>query len=321
MNPIFYQYRNQDNNLDKLIKLFEEEDWCFIKADPNYFHTYIWPDIILSEKEGKMTPFENSELNPNNKENFSIELLGCYEFKDNRWENEGSVVLYVPKIKQAAYQYWVDNFSKKGAYNIDDEEYYTKALSTIILIHEFVHWIMHWIESPGFIDEKLKKQFIPFKYSIKDEIYFQESIAQLFTKFICEDSNDLRDIFIWLENHQPSQYNSYKLFSGYNNSKKFIKIFLNEIQFMRQYNLQSYGILDCLLKMQDEINEFENSVVMNIKSNKKNAEFRFEKLLLAKEDEMYTSKIKNQLISIIKNEFQDLSYKYRGIITGEKFGI
>ena len=142
MNPIFYQHRNLPNKLDELIKKFESKEWIFSKVNTDYFHEYFWPDIVLSDKDIKLQLIEGidnpSEDTPEGK--FIIELLGSY---NHVHEKEGQVTLYIPKIKETAHQYFIDKFIG-NTYDVEAEKYFTELLSTVILIHEFVHLNPQW---------------------------------------------------------------------------------------------------------------------------------------------------------------------------------
>lgn len=297
MNPIFFQFRNEINHLDRLIKLFELDGWVFEKATTDYFHDYSWPDIRISDKAGILPHFDNDTKD--SEENYGIELLGCYNQADGNI-NEGIVTLYMPKIKQVAYSYWNHKFAARGLYDLDAEKYFTELVSTVILIHEFVHWIIHWIGSPGFIDYKITHRYRDLNYSNKDEVYFHESLAQLFTKFICTDSSELYNLFEWLENRQPRQYTAYKGLINDNELDRGVSKILRLLLFMRQYDLQSFDILQLLFEI--KIDEVDDSECLDLEvddiqqtficTNIKIANYYFQQLLSASNEQVNKQSLK-----------------------------
>jgi len=311
MHPIFYQYRSASNQLDKLIQLFEENGWHFHKANPNYFHEYYWPDIVLSDKDATLPEIilsdkdstlpEIDQINKVQRNNkYIIELLGSYDSID---EKEGRVTLYIPKIKETTHDYFLYKFPTK-TYDFNAEKYFTELLSTIILIHEFVHWIIHWIKCPGFIDKNSMHRYKSMDYSNLDEVYFHESLAQLFTNFICRDSSDLYDMFDWLEKGQPNQYTAYKDLIINNNLDDTIGAVLREIEFMRQYDLQSFDVLKELLMYNiDEIDDsecldFDEPELIDICVYRKVSNYYFQKLF-----ELGSNKLTDKVYNKIKKNF------------------
>ena len=202
---LLFQFNLDDNPIDSLIESFEKLGWD-IRPNLNgaYFHKYNWPDIILSEKKLK----DFSEDNYGN-----IDLMGCYKSEDNTWLFEGQVVLYYEVIKKVA-----DKYVKEELLKTSDDIGYSEEinetillLSKIVMYHEFVHWIMHWIESPQLSENKfLSRKYIPIKYEEDDNIEFHEAFAQLFTKFFCEIDSKRKKIFEWLEKGQTRPYTIYK---------------------------------------------------------------------------------------------------------------
>jgi hypothetical protein len=204
MNPVFYQYHREKNILDSLIHEFAKREWLFDEMPTDYFHQYRWPDIVLSDKEAVLELPDELK----NETDKSIELLGCYEPDTNRLK-EGRVVLFVPKIHETTKEY-IRYLNKDNSYEPNKEEIkkYVELLTTLVLIHEFTHWIVQ----AGVFRLKNNTDFsspLELKYDDKDSIFFHETIAQIFTNYICCKDEELKGMFFWLEEGQPIQYRIY----------------------------------------------------------------------------------------------------------------
>jgi len=185
MNPVFFQY-SKDNILDQVINLFVEKGWkSFQKGDHFLNHCYMWPDIVLSDKKNGIIGEKG------------IEALGTYT-PNKKTIKDGTVTLYIQTIKSTAQEY---KEQQKLILSLDE---IIEKLSTLVLIHEFTHWII----AIGFG----RDQIIPAKleYSCKDSIYFHESLAQIVTNYFCSKDPTLKHIFDWIEKGQPQAYSVYK---------------------------------------------------------------------------------------------------------------
>ncbi len=204
MNSVFYQYYRENNILDGLIQEFAKRNWLFDKMPYDYFHQYRWPDIVLSDKEHHFLWHENKSQQEIEKEfPYTIELLGCYQ-SVNSAEKEGLVILYMPKIRETAHEFLKENGMSKNELPI-----YNELLTTLIMIHEFTHWIFHAI--PFTLSNNLPKQIDAFKYNDQDSVSYHETLAQIFTNYFSLKSPELNRLFKWLENKQPSVYRNYRL--------------------------------------------------------------------------------------------------------------
>lgn len=204
MIPVFFQYKfNLSSFLDKLIEEFacETRAWEFNQIPQGYVHKYLWPDIVLSDRDAVMDSFDDMGCNQNEHDfPFMLELLGCYAPKNNNNDPDGEVILFMPKIIKAAEAFVVDYQSYDLKKCIED-------LTLIVLIHEFTHWIVH---TGVFKIGSEKARYLHHEYSDKDTIYFHESIAQIITNYFCSKEDDLWKLYCWLEHKQPEQYHAYK---------------------------------------------------------------------------------------------------------------
>jgi len=244
-STLFFNFHHTENLIDDLISIFENSNWKTKKAKHTYFHKFLWPDIVLSEKQA-ILQFDDhqKEQGYDESEDFRIELLGSYNCNCESWNNEGTIVLYYNKILEVTDHYLKDKgipLTKEDA-----REFFIETLSTIVLIHEFVHWIMHWIESPDFINKSnFNKGFIHFEYSSIDNVEFHEGFAQLFTSCICESNSYLEDMFNWLVVKQPSQYKVYEQLKKIKKEDS-INNAIHILEFTRSFNLQSFAIAKSL---------------------------------------------------------------------------
>jgi hypothetical protein len=184
-SSLFYQFHIKNCLVDtELLDHFKNDGWHLKKNEDPFFTKYEWPDIILSKDIIQ---------------DDSIEALGCYRtYKDFR--QEGSIVLYYNKILKTASNYKKDRSSSESIEKI------VQYLTNIILVHEFVHWLMHYV-NPG---TKLPFKRVKVKYKELDEKEFHECFAQLFTFYFVSNKGGLyKDIFDWLEFGQPNQYKVY----------------------------------------------------------------------------------------------------------------
>ena len=216
--------------LDKLISHFDNSKWQISKSKSDYFHKYKWPDIVLSNKEYKREGLEGRD----------IELMGSYGPNDSNWLNEGQVTLYYEKIYEVSVSFVQEKLKVKPT--IDFNVCVTKtieSLSTIVLIHEFVHWIMHWIESPQLSNNKfISRKYLPVLYNEDDNIYFHEAFAQLFTHFIIKSNTGLEEIFDWLVEGQTEPYKKYESLNKFENIESAISL----LTFLKEIGSQSFII-------------------------------------------------------------------------------
>ena len=229
--------------INDLIKLFIDEKWSinYDSLKKNDF-PYDLPDIVLSKRikqysdllkqiRDEMIINEKSEkkineelkelvneelkeldildyLNPSGTQNQkfrnAIELMGAYKV-EKTGEQEGSIYLYYEKIRLVAMEY--NAFKSKDPANPNPIKFIdliVESLTSLVLYHEFIHWIMHWM-SPPYVGEA-----VPIKYDSADSINYHEGFAQLFTFWYAQDDELRKDIFNWLSPQQPPQYSKYE---------------------------------------------------------------------------------------------------------------
>ncbi|MFD3409058.1 hypothetical protein SKC37_10345 [Aquirufa sp. HETE-83D] len=219
-SSIFYQFHVDKCLVDShLLDHFKNDGWHLRENEDQFFAKYEWPDIILSKDIIK---------------DDSIEALGCYKTYTN-YRREGSIVLFYNNILETANQYKVNKSSAESLEKI------VQYLTTIVLVHEFVHWLMHYV-NPG---TKLPFTRVKVKYEVLDEIEFHECFAQLFTFYFVNNKGGLyKDIFDWLELRQPSQYTVYKVLIT-TGVKKPDSIYL--LKLCKALDVQSYNHLKALI--------------------------------------------------------------------------
>jgi len=192
-SSIFYQFHVNNCIVDsQLLDHFYSAGWKLIENEDPFFTKYEWPDIKLSKSIIKF--LDDDEQGNNRDYEFAIELLGCYQLNKDCTE-EGTVILYYEKIKSTAERYINETKSTTGLEIVIDR------LTTIVLIHELVHWLIHYV-SP--------KAPVEFRYKKIDELNFHEGFAQIFTHWFANKKGGLYlDIFSWLVKKQPPQYHAY----------------------------------------------------------------------------------------------------------------
>ena len=198
-SSIFYQFHVNNCIVDsELLDHFRKAGWGLEVNDDQFFTKYKWPDIKLSKS---IILFLDDDQDNNSDFEFAIELLGCYQLKKDYTE-EGTVILFYEKIKSAAERYIDETRSTTSLEIVIDR------LTTIVLIHELVHWLMHYV-SAGVCS----KSPVGIRYKKFDELEFHEGFAQIFTHWFANNKGGLYlDIFSWLVKKQPPQYHSYNKF-------------------------------------------------------------------------------------------------------------
>ena len=199
-SSIFYQFHLKNCLVDSgLLDYFKREGWSLQESKDPFFTKYEWPDIKLSKS---IKTFLDDDQDKYHDFRFAIELLGCYQPEIDSTQ-EGTVILFYEKLKEAAEQYNLETGSISSLEKVIDR------LTTLVSLHEFVHWLMHYV-SPGIC--KLKP--VGIRYKKYDELEFHEGFAQIFTHWFAQKKGGLyRDIFEWLSRNQPPQYRAYiKLF-------------------------------------------------------------------------------------------------------------
>jgi hypothetical protein len=193
MAPVFFQFK-KNNKIDSFLEIFENNGWILPESFSNTLTKYEWPDIVLSKaiRDGQ----------------FSMDLLGQYRYVGN---NEGQVILFYESIMHAAKGYY--NTNPLGC-NEKTLNSYFEDLSKVVLIHEFVHWLMHHIDcleiDPYGTGVRSSCYGSGFINNTPDSLNFHEGLAELFTYLFIKDNKSLLDIFVWVNNQSPAQYQCYK---------------------------------------------------------------------------------------------------------------
>ena len=193
-SSLFYQFHIKNCLVDSgLLDHFYSAGWKLTKNEDPFFTKYEWPDIKLSKSIKNFLDDDKEQ-----DFGFAIELLGCYQ-PESDCLLEGTVILYYEKIKEAAEHYILETASTAPLENVIDR------LTSIVLIHELVHWLMHYV-SPGICNLKP----VGIRYKKFDELEFHEGFAQIFTHWFAQKKGGLyRDIFKWLSANQPPQNQAY----------------------------------------------------------------------------------------------------------------
>lgn len=252
---IFFQFK-KENILDELIKLFIiQGKWKVDKTNSDFFHVYQWPDIILADRRNFL---ENQKLSLDKN---AIELLGSYS---KRGDNIGEVTIYKPAILDCINDFLI--FKGVISHSFDEKKKYIRILTEIILIHEFVHWLVDFGESPeltqkwtktqeagfrlGLIPERNYVSKLPiFKYDCYDSISYHETISQIFTNYYCNlIGGEHWIIFDWLQSIQPSQYTDYKKILPVKIENEHLDLVFDILNFTREIGIQSNETLIILAK-------------------------------------------------------------------------
>jgi hypothetical protein len=163
---------------------------------------------VLSDKEATYRLPNYSDLKKEHP--YTIELLGCYTHDDTP-EKEGNVILYMPRIQQTALNFAVFKTGiPQSSFSEEDKKHFVELLTTLILIHEFTHWVMHWGNSPNIFVKNQYNHSKVIEYNSIESIQFHETIAQVLTNYFCAKNESLWELFLWLSNRQPPLYNQYR---------------------------------------------------------------------------------------------------------------
>ena len=96
------------------------------------------------------------------------DLLGAYSLIGFHPASEGTIIIYYEKMMSYAVDYVNDQPIIDGDYRKEVIKCY-EAISAIILLHQFLHWIMH-----------CKVGFVPLKYEIITEEKFHKGVCPIF---------------------------------------------------------------------------------------------------------------------------------------------
>ena len=223
--------------IQKLLYIFGNTDYPFIPKEYGTNGLAVpfphLPTITLSDKRPKATD-EVIGIN---------DLLGAYIMKDWDTKEEGTVVMYHEAIWDAVVDYKASDTSI-----VCTTEECFDALVSIVAVHEFVHWKMHYYVG-----------FAPLKYETADEISFHEGIAQLITwqviKKVAQEGYKygqlVSDLFLWLADRQPKAYRMYKVIKEADEDGKIIRYreLFKLLKWFKVARLQSFEAIKPFLKM------------------------------------------------------------------------
>jgi len=308
-------FHDSTKMLDNLIKILKENHWTVYNG--NSFHEYQWPDIVLSERKIKisegewdtdylgayfLTPLAIGEMECLNKCNEKYESI----------EDEGYVVLYENTILECASSIKLDNITL---------EQVIIGLTTIVLIHEFAHWIILDVTMEGV--EKFDKANFNANYEKNPDFKnFHERLAQYFTYFMIQNNNNLKNIFLHLNEGQSQPY---KRWMELNNSSKndisdndftlMLKtiLFSRELIIKHKINTQSFELLkflfvDIMKEIEFGEKDYSYEEVIKMLNN----------IEMAKKMTRYKNGELDKLIGVFNKEIQN---ELRGRITGHKYGL
>lgn len=117
------------------------------------------------------------------------DYLGKYVALDAEWEKEGRIVLYLKSIERIAKPYALEK-------QISISEC-KQNITTIVLLHEIGHWILHHMPT----DETGRNK----KYKIFSR-NFKEPVAQFFVRIAIRDDSELEKLFYWMIEQQEDVY-------------------------------------------------------------------------------------------------------------------
>ena len=324
-NTVFFEFK-KENVLDELIKLFKEKgEWDLYPSETDFLHFYQWPDIVLSDRRRSF----------NNQEGHAIELLGSYSIND---QNKSQVTIYMSAILDCVNDFIMNRGLNEPSFN--DKKKYVEILSEIILIHQFVHWLIDVGSSPKLTEFKNKKvgenidmsgineiEYISKLNDNHESVSYHESFAQIFTNYFCNKIGGIHwELFEWLEKQQDKQYIVYKdLFSGIWAGRDLIigGVFPDQkiqmikddhleqvfdlLNFTRELNLQSFSVLEAI----------SSNYSLKDKDNK--CYVFFEKIINSYQS--ISGDCFKKTVDISKTLHPELYEKNRGKIAGVKYGL
>jgi|GEM_PF-1887431 len=227
--------------IETLIEVFESAGYSFLET--NQVHKHHWPDVVLTDRD--FEPLINDKL-------------GTYQFTktiNGKKENEGQVYIYYDKIKVAA-----ENYLKSDPLLYLTLNEVFEAITAIVLVHEFVHWIMHQII-----------RFNPLKYDSPESKDFHEGFAEFFTWYIIKEYPYLLKIFEWL---LPTEKDS-----PYLKHKELIVLFNKRFNIGNEENvlINIFKVIN-LLRAFEEIDSIINTILNDnlILEEKENEKLSFD---------------------------------------------
>jgi len=310
-----YSFLLSNGYIEKLVALFRENGYKFACSSKG-IHSFDWPHIILSDKNQSQPNCISTETKSNNSNLTSIiDPLGVYQAYSIIPSN-GIIILYYEKIRIKSKDFFYSNdfyFAEENSVNYTELDCFN-ALINIVLIHEFVHWIIH-----------TKVGFNPIKYTDDDEKFFHESFAQYFTWQLIKECPLSTKIFKDTCQTAPDAYINFKelKYAGEDGlisetaAIRLLKI-LQEADNADDANHEAYKEFKCLQSFQ--------RVIELIKLHHESSEEEKEKYLEKNAAWFFYRNYPNTLdwlndIGITKETIDNLTYKKRGTIKGREFGF
>lgn len=180
-HPFCLYHKKSKNIIDNLLFQFQENGWLFNNCNnTSSWKTFDWPDIVLTKRE-----FDHNDF------------WGLYEFEEVK---EGQVLLQYNRIFESSKEY-------SDSYKVNDVRI-SKSFFLLVGIHEFIHWIMHFI--PNKYGNESNIYFDKIRYNTEDEKDFHECFAQLFTYLIAQKDKNLSKLFKWKVSLQKGSYLKYQ---------------------------------------------------------------------------------------------------------------
>ena len=313
-NGVFFEFKKK-NVLDELLSLFENKGlWQLDKSKVDFFHNYQWPDIILADRKRSL---KDKKL-----DGYAIELLGSYSKNE---EGIGQVTLYMPSVFRCVEDFL--KFKGKTDNSFENIKVNIQILSEIILIHEFIHWLVDLGKSPQKLTENGFIHELPlFKYECADSIEFHETFAQIFTNYYCNKIGGIHwELFEWLEKQQQTQYTVYKdLFPGIWAGRDMIidgVIPDQRIQMIQEEQLeQVFDLLNFTRELDCQSFEVLQVLSKNYQPEDKSNKCRlfFEKIIKSTDIE---ANFYNNAVNRCGSIHPDLIDGNKGKITGKKYGL
>jgi len=238
--PLFFQFK-RNNQIDSFLDFFKKNGWYIRRSISGTLTKYQWPDIVLS----KMMIVGG----------FGIDRFGFYNFEG---ESEGQVILDYEAIMEAAQKYYDTCPSGYNERTLND---YFEDLSTVVIIHEFVHWLMHYAICTAIDPIENEKYSLAYgegpngyMYNEIDEIFFHEGLAQLFTFLFIKENENLANIFKWVNNQSPAQYTIFeKLYLNGLDNIELAVIYFNFYKTHNEFDQSFENLFVYLNRLDDEV--------------------------------------------------------------------
>lgn len=176
--------------MDDLIDTFLSSGWTYLPDDPK---------AIRSRMDFQEKSFKHPRLKP---DCMDTELLGRYVVTSTDFNAPGDREIFTESIRVAA-QHLEKQLPHIARVEIED------ALTTIVAVHESIHWILHVWRNP-------KGVFLG-EISLFDDtsVDFDEGLAQLATRHIVARDSVILEVFDQMCRHQSKPYRIFRELQDY----------------------------------------------------------------------------------------------------------